>query len=238
MGREIYLPSGAVENVAARQPNIEAAIRRSRGARAKRQSRRRRSLAIAAAFSAALGGAGILSLDAMTGNDVLEAAVAKAQSLSELFNERSPGERTSAQLTKTTHARALAKTRPHVAVPAQQHELARILMPPPANVRLELAPPVPMASLIPPSPVSGFMAPGPGGGGAIVSPPSSDAMVAPPGGGGGINPPAGGTEVIPNEPREPVPSAVPEPSTWALMLLGFGLVGWRSRRTRSALSLA
>lgn len=223
----------------ARQPNIEAAIRRSRSARAQRQSRRRRSLAIAAGISAALGGAGIVSLNAVTGNDMLHAAVATAQSLSDVFNERSPGERTSAQLTKTKHARALAKTRPHVVVPpAQPHELARILMPPPADVPLELAPPVPMASLILPPPVSGFMAPGAGGGGAIVSPPGGGAIVGPPGGGGGITPPGGSTEVIPNEPRQPVPSAVPEPSTWALMLLGFGLVGWRSRRTRSALRIA
>ena len=221
----------------ARQPNIEAAIRRSRGARAKRQSRRRRWYAIAA-VSATLGGAGIVSLNALTGNDMLHAAVARAQSLSELFNERSPGERTSAQLTKTKHARALAKSRPHVAVPpAQSHELARILMPPRADVPLELAPPFPTASLILPPPVSGFMAPGSGGGGAIVSQPGGGAIIAPPGG-GGITPPGGGTEVTPNEPREPVPSAVPEPSTWALMLLGFGLVGWRSRRTRSAVSLA
>lgn len=235
--RAVFLPSDAVENAVARQPNIEAAIRRSRSARAQRQSRRRRSLAIAAALSAALGGAALVSLNAVTGNDMLHAAVATAQSLSDVFNERSPGERTSAQLTKTKHARALAKTRPHVVVPPEQpHELARILMPP-ADVPLELAPPVPMASMILPPPVSGFMAPGAVGGGTIVSPPGGGAIVGPPGG-GGITPPGGGTEVIPNEPREPVPSAVPEPSTWALMLLGFGLVGWRSRRTRSAPRLA
>ena len=26
-------------------------------------------------------------------------------------------------------------------------------------------------------------------------------------------------------------AAVPEPGTWAMMLLGFGLMGWRARRT-------
>lgn len=210
----------------ARYPNIEAAIRRSRNARAAKQSRRRRSAAIAAAFSVALAGAGILTIDVFTGGNVVEAAVAKAESLADLMNQRSPGQRTAAQLTKTKHARALAKTRvrPHVGAPPV--ELAKILMPPPAEVSLDLAPPLAMASFITPPPLAGFIVPPSGGGGGGV--------ISPPGGGGGVSPP--GTD-FPNEPREPVPS-VPEPGTWALMLLGFGLIGWRSRRARLSLRTA
>src|SRR4051794_23577839 len=33
-------------------------------------------------------------------------------------------------------------------------------------------------------------------------------------------------------------AAVPEPATWAMMLLGFGAVGWQLRRRRSTLALA
>ena len=215
----------------ARQPNIEAAIRRSRNARARRQSRRRRSLVLAALVSVALGGGGVLSLNALTGAGVVHAAVAQAQSLADLLNQRSPGERTAAQLTKTKRARALGKTRarPHVGLTAgPPAELANILMPPPAEVALELAPPLPMASLIAPPPLAGLVAPPPGAGGPIVSPPGG-------GGGGGVSPPGGGGQILPpNETHVPVPSAVPEPATWALMLLGFGLIGWRARRAKAA----
>jgi hypothetical protein len=34
------------------------------------------------------------------------------------------------------------------------------------------------------------------------------------------------------------PAAVPEPATWALMLLGFGGLGWQLRRKRSGATLA
>src|SRR5258707_712652 len=38
-----------------------------------------------------------------------------------------------------------------------------------------------------------------------------------------------------SEPREELsPSAVPEPGTWAMMLFGFGMIGWRVRRRRPA----
>ena len=33
-------------------------------------------------------------------------------------------------------------------------------------------------------------------------------------------------------------TAVPEPATWAMMLLGFGAIGWQIRRRRSTLALA
>jgi len=174
-----------------------------------------------------------MALDTFMGGDAVQAAVAKAQSLADLIGQRSPGQRTTAQLTKTKHARALAKSRarPHVDVPSPG-ELAKVLLPPPSpEVALDLAPPLRLASLTMPPPAAAFiLPPSGGGGGGVISPPGG-------GGGGGVTPP--GTDTFPNEPREPVvPSAVPEPGTWALMLLGFGLVGWRARRNRPALKTA
>lgn len=222
-----------MENALERQPNIAAAIRRSRSARAAKKSRARRSAVLAALVSLALAGGGFLTLDSVMGGDAVQAAVAKAESLADLIGQRSPGQRTSALLTKTKHARALARARagPHVDVPSQT-ELAKVLLPPPSpEVALDLAPALPMASLNTQPPLAGFIVPPPGGGGGgLVSPPGG-------GGGGGVSPP-GGTETFPSGPREPVPSAVPEPASWALMLLGFGLVGWRARRTRPALKSA
>ena len=36
----------------------------------------------------------------------------------------------------------------------------------------------------------------------------------------------------------PAPGAVPEPATWAMMLLGFGAIGFQARRTKRALARA
>lgn len=216
----------------ARQPNIQAAIRRSRTARAAKASRARRSLALAAIVSTALAGGGFLALGSGMGGQAVEAAVAKAESLADLIGQRSPGERTTAQLTKTRHVRALARTRArhHSDLPSPT-ELARVLMPPPhPEVSTDFAAPLPVASSTMPPPVAALMVPAPAGGGG-------GGLVAPPGGGGGVSPP-GQTETFPNEPREPVTSAVPEPGSWALMLLGFGLIGWRARLRRGALPAA
>jgi hypothetical protein len=156
---------------------------------------------------------------------MVQAAVAKAQSLVDMLEKRSPGQRTEAQLTKTKHKQlALAKMRPldrtRPALPPilpslanMPVELASIVMPPP-----ELIPPIGQIDIGPPPTL-----------GAIVSPPGG-------GGGGVVGPPGPGSPVSnPSEPKEPivVPPAVPEPSTWLTMLFGFGLMGWRIRRGKS-----
>ena len=204
-------------------PNIAAAIRRSQDARAALRTRRRRMAALAACLCAAAAMPVSLAFTDFGPSGMVEAAVAKAQSLVDLLEQRSPGERTEAQLTKTKrkHA-ALAKTRPPVRKPVappvaspltpMEVELASIVLPQP-----ELIPaPVGQVAIAPPPTL-----------GAIVSPPGGGSIVTPPGGGGG--PPANNPPPQPGEPVIVTPP-VPEPATWAMMLLGFGLIGWRVRR--------
>ncbi|MCS6986330.1 MAG: PEPxxWA-CTERM sorting domain-containing protein [Sphingomonadaceae bacterium] len=35
-----------------------------------------------------------------------------------------------------------------------------------------------------------------------------------------------------SRPPNPAPGVIPEPGAWALMIAGFGLVGWAARRRR------
>jgi hypothetical protein len=152
---------------------------------------------------------------------VVEAAVSKAQDLADLLSERSPGTRTEDQLTK--HARAAAKLRMHPKLGAPRTvpdapktaTLVDLLLPPPVPVEIasaELPPP-----FAPPSTLGGVLASTPGFTPPVGSP--------------------GGSATFPSlEPREalPPPGAVPEPGTWATMLIGFGLIAWRVRRRRPA----
>ena len=76
------------------KPDIARAIRRSRRTRAALVARRRRLAAVAALLAVSLAGAGTWSIGALTGTDMVEAAVTQAQSLGDLLGRRSPGERT------------------------------------------------------------------------------------------------------------------------------------------------
>jgi len=199
--------------------NISAAIARSRRIRQAQRVRRRR-IALAACACALTGFPLSLSLFGVSSADMVHAAAAGAESLSDLLNQRSPGERTAARLTKTKHARALAKraakpAAPHLAMaPADFDKIANLLQAPP----VEFAPP--FADIAATFPEPGIISvPGSGGGG----------------GGGGVTPPGGGggTVTIPTqEPHTPpIPvTPLPEPGTWATMVLGFGLLGFRVRR--------
>jgi hypothetical protein len=78
----------------------------------------------------------------------------------------------------------------------------------------------------------------PGGSGPPVLPgtpppagPPALPGIPPPGGGGGVFvPPPINTTVVP--PPPPATSAVPEPASWAMMLVGFAMVGGALRRKR------
>jgi hypothetical protein len=184
--------------------------------------RRWRAIAIIGGLAAALAGAGTLTIAGLNGSNVVHEAVSRAKSLADLLDQRSPGARTEGELTKTKHARALARKRMAAGPKAHQPTAPapKVNMPDIAQL-LESAPPLAAVSLDRPLPLE-----------AISSPPPLAAIIAPPPGGGIVIPPGGGPVTFPTElPREPVtqPSAVPEPATWAMMLLGFGLIGWRVR---------
>lgn len=191
---------------------------------------RRRRIVLAACACALAGFPLSLSLFGVSGSDVVHAAAAGAESLSDLLNQRSPGERTAARLTKTKHARALAKpmakAAPHIAVaPLDKPNFDQIADLLQAPGTIDIAPPfAEIAATFPEPgiiPVPGLGGGGSGGGGG--------------GGGGGITPPGGGgggpVTIPTSEPHTPIPvTPLPEPGTWATMLLGFGLLGWRLRR--------
>lgn len=188
---------------------------------------------IAATCSALLLGGGLaFTLSGLTAADAVYASVQKAKSLADLLSQRSPGERTEAQLTKNKRARALARHRlpaPKLGTPPTAMDLARILLPPGTEVPVTVSNPLPLMQA-PPVTLAQIVGT-PGGGGVIVSPPGSGGGT-PPGGTtpGGGNPPM----ITPPTSPELIP-AVPEPGTWAMMLMGFGFIGWRIRREKPVL---
>lgn len=176
----------------------------------------RRRMAFAAACSLAVVVAAPISLSALMGWDASLPGLKAAKSFMAMMEDRSPGDRTAAELTKTKkkavpkpEQRALGK----VAPPAPPTEFMEALAPPPVDLA-ELPPFA--AALTDLGPLL-LNAPVPSSGGGIVT-----NTVPPPGGG---NPPN-------EEPPVENPPAVPEPGTWATMLLGFGLTGWLMRRRR------
>lgn len=195
----------------------------------------RRKLALAGAILAVL--AAPLSMMALTDGSA-GAVVEKGRDFLALMQDRSPGERTVAQLTKSKKVRAAA-------VVPKQRALAKVQKPPVPKEFLEALVPVepqlaelPPAILNPPGIVPFDLVPpleivplGPGG-----------PVVTPPGGPGGpvVFPPGGGTPptVIPPPPPPPEVPAVPEPSTWLSMLLGFGLLGSVCRYRRRTVARA
>ena len=169
--------------------------------------------------------AALLSIPGPGGTNLANAAVQRAKSLIELLHQRSPGKRTTAHLAMTKHKkvalheRALPKVRRRAPAPAMAALPAFPAELPPAFVDL-VAPPIPMqlASLealpvgpfaeqplfpfVPSAQPGGFIFPP----GETTTPPV-------------VTPPVG-----------PPQTAVPEPGSWAMMLLGFGAIGWSLRR--------
>jgi hypothetical protein len=191
---------------------------RSVAKRRMRRAQQRILLAGGAAFALALTSA--LSIASLSGVDVAGAAIARAQSLADLFARRSPGERTQAHLAKTKHkhfAILADRVQPEIPPLPLETPLVEALLPP-----AEL-PPVPLefASLEQAAaPAPALFAPAIGG-------PIFASCCGGPGGGGG--PPS---QPPPNQPPPNQPPAVPEPATWAMMIAGFGIAGLSLRRRR------
>jgi hypothetical protein len=202
-----------------------SASSRARRAQRKADTHRRRLMAGGAALAVLI--AAPLSITAFMGVDSSFPGLDAAKSLMALLEDRSPGDRTAAELTKT-------KKKP------EQRALGKSSKPePPAEFVEAIAPPPPALGDVPPFPVTlaglgplvEIPGPPPGGGGFITTTET--------GGGGGGGGGGGETENPPEEPpieeppeEPPVTPPVPEPGTWATMLLGFGLTGWLIRRRR------
>jgi hypothetical protein len=169
--------------------------------------------------------------------DLAGAATGRAKSFMQLLTDRSPGERTEAQLIKHRASHVLAE---RDSAPELPKVLSDVLAAPapPAVVQGALAPvPVPELAAIASAPA--IVAPifaGPGGGaiigggGGAGGGGGGGGSGGGGGGGGGSGTPGGTTPQTPVTPLTPDTPAVPEPGTWMTMLLGFGFMGGALRR--------
>ena len=217
---------------------LNASGRARRAKRVAAQRRRGMLLSGAIAFTAVL--AAPLSVASYLGVESSIPGIAAAKSFMAMMSERSPGDRTKAELSRTKQRtvpapkqRALGKITP----PPPQKEFVEAIAPPPPKVAESV--PVAMAPT-----TLGPLIVGPSTPGGVIIPTSSPI----PGGTGGPTPP-GTEEPTPTNPTEPppppgddepppTPPVVPEPGTWATMLLGFGLTGLMMRRRRRKAALA
>jgi PEP-CTERM motif len=235
--------------MASQRPKVRSLRRLSASSRARREKRaaaKRRLTYLGSAAGVAIVLAAPLSIAAFMNMGSSVPGMEAAKSFLAMMTDRSPGDRTKAELTKTKQAKL-----PDV---PEQRALGKIAKPEPPKEFLEaIAPTVakPVEEFAPALAALGplLVTPPPGGGGGIIIPPQS-----PPGGGGGT-PPGGGTTPPENPPPEnpppenpppenpppenpppEQPPVVPEPGTWATMLLGFGFTGlvMRRRRRKSA----
>ena len=153
-------------------------------------------------------------------------AIDGVKTVASMIAGRSPGERAAGELASLKHKR----------LPAL-HERA---LP-----KIRRAPPVsPLASIVAPPPVPPAVVPpvaGPLYNAVTASPPVTSTLaqapptffpaMAPPPGGGFIVPPVVTQVTPPGPPGAPTPPPVPEPASWAMMLIGFAFVGWKVRRS-------
>lgn len=193
----------------------------------RRASKRRRGLGLASALVVLILAIAVaLPVPSLGGASVAVAAIQKAKSFVELMHQRSPGKRLVGHLVKTkhkklaAHERALPKVRKPLPEFAAIPPLGTL---PPALVDL-VAPPVPMQmASLEAIPVGPFETGLPGPPGLFIPPPGG--FVVPP-----TETPGGPPPVVP--PPGPPPPAVPEPATWAMMLIGFAMIGWTLRNSR------
>ncbi len=180
--------------------------------------------------------AGLSTATALGEGTLRSNLTAMVQSASDLIAQRSPGIRTRAIMGKGKYAKfgkdvRYARALPRVRTPGAPGPLGDgDDIPAPAAPFVEAAQPAPpvLAAAAPPGgffvPPDDFFlfapVPGPGivgggpGGGIIIGPPGEEGPVTPP-----VTPPG-------------PPPVVPEPASWAMMLLGFGALGAILRRQR------
>ena len=189
------------------------------------------------------GAAAIPTASALFSQDGQVAGAAQVRSVLDILAMRSPGERTTGHLSKSKSEGRV----PKLVLPAgggpKQRGLGKVFPFPPVAPPMREEPPVvtlgdgpvefdfsggpfipsdlaPYGNLSAPGGiVGGFVAGGAPGGGVS------------PGGASGGGPGAGGSNGDTGT-SPPAVSAVPEPSTWTMMLLGFGLIGAGMRRKK------
>jgi hypothetical protein len=174
----------------------------------------------------------------MLGHGMLTAAATAAQQAADMIAERSPGLRTRAEMTKgkpRLFAERTAEALPRTRTPAKAAVPAAAAVPAPAGIGgpAEVLPPALLAptTVVPAAPGGGIVI-GDAGPGFGLLPPGPGLVIG--GGGGGlvIAPPGASPETPPAAP----PAPIPEPSSWAMLILGFGALGGAlRRRTRPAL---
>lgn len=190
--------------------------------------------------------------------DVSGVRAAASESVTALIGGRSPGKRSDAKLTKTKRAllrapnprsMVLARTtrKPLMIIPnglgAPMKKIASASSPesavlPPIIGSPEVIEALPMPAGPPASSevIGGFTAPAAGmGGGGVVAPPGVGGGAVLPVAGSVVPPVGGGVRTDVVTPPALV-SAVPEPETWATMIIGFGAIGWSLRRRRKRAS--
>jgi hypothetical protein len=148
----------------------------------------------------------------------LSESVQGVKTVAAMLAERSPGQRPEGALAQLKHKRAAAlheRALPKVRGPAPTAYEA--LAGPPPTLPLATPPQAPLYTSVAggPTPIT------PPSGGAFGGPPILSDIPSPGGGGGGFTPPITTSEVPPVTPTSPVP----EPATWAMMILGFALIG-------------
>lgn len=175
-----------------------------------------------------------------TAPDARSAALRPIQSVLAMLNARSPGERASGELVSSKplanagpSQRALGK----IFAPPTDRALGKIFGPEgiggPPSVG-DFAPPFLPDTLaaLPPQPLASTGPFGAAPAGPFGAAPFGPIGAAPVGGGGGVGPIVGGGPGTGGGGANlPVP-AVPEPSTWLMMIIAFGLCGYMLRRQR------
>ncbi|WP_246450666.1 PEPxxWA-CTERM sorting domain-containing protein [Sphingomonas rhizophila] len=194
--------------------------------RRRRRQKHRKWIPAAIAAGLMTVGTAPVAINILAKHGVDVPGASSVQSIMALLDQRSPGERTKGELTKTKRQYrvlssaswpAVAKTLPPAMPQAVE---GSPFLPPEAPPEFQLASFAP-GSISPPVTFGGGGGSGGGGGGGCCGS----------GGGGGGNTPT-------DNPGTPPVPAVPEPSTWAMLLIGFGAIGSALRRQRRERILA
>ena len=152
------------------------------------------------------------------------------ETVAAMLADRSPGTRPEGALANLKHKKAALHERalPKIRTPYGPPTAYEALAGPPPIAPIAPLPEAPLFATLAGGPP--IVPPGNGGGGG----PPVLSNIPPPGGGGGFSPPPITTAQVP--PTVTPTAPVPEPASWAMMLLGFALMG-RALRRRGAAGL-